>query len=288
MRFRVLGALMMVSVLVGCSGKGSVTAPTVDAPSSVATNNALRTASTVGGWDVEWPASFGQAIVHNGGAGANFTFIVWDATDYDNQVNVAQITNFIAGTFTQSVGFEVKCGRRYQRDVYKGLDGKDPRYTQSDVNNADFRAPGVFLVAPRCDEPTLPPVVTPPPVVVVPPPPPPVETRCLDHEANNYGGLLPCTFGEGGIGQDPTDPPPPPPPPPPVEPAKVLFCHVDVNVTGGKNPKTIVHEQQVGGQNGIPQTAIDAGHTAGAFHGVTTEHFYDYYGVCDGRGIGPQ
>ena len=44
-------------------------------------------------------------------------------------------------------------------------------------------------------------------------PPPSTDPRCLDPQASNYGGALPCTY-----------PPPPPPPPPPDATTVVLYA----------------------------------------------------------------
>lgn len=276
----VAAMLVVSSMLVGCSGKGSFAEPSAVqdafvAPASrpVVTSGKVSPKAIVAGAGLDFSTSqLGRVTVTNVDSVAHrFAFYVWDASDEVNQVLKARDQRTIAPgeTAVITVGFEQTCGTKYQRDVYLDIPNYDGATTSAEVNNYFYGAPGVFwqTEAGKCD--------------VTPEPPPPTrsqeEPRCENHEANNYGGYLPCTFGEGGIE-----------PPPPSEPQKFLFCHVDVNVTGGKNPKTVVHEQQVGGVNGIPLSAIQAAHNAEPFHGVTTEHFYDYYGVCDGRGIGQQ
>lgn len=269
---------------IGCNSK--LTGPTdvqqtvAAAPTRVAAASKASTKSAT--FD---PNQLGYVTVTNDtGAAQNYVFIVWDATDEVNQVNEAQAFARLAAGETRimTVGLDIRCGVRYQRDVYVGPDGST-RYTLSDLGNYPFYAVGAYWVAPSCDAPT-PPTVPTPPVVIVVEPPPPAEDVCPNLEG--VQATVPEGYEKVGQSCQPTEEHGGPGGPP--QPSNVLFCHVDVNVTGGRNPKTLVHETQVGGVNGIPQSSIDSAHNAEPFHGVTTEHFYDYYGVCDGRGIGPQ
>ncbi len=210
----------------GCShnGGGSVTAPSVGA-STVTSGTSARTKDVVY-TGVAWGSTVGQVTVTAQQSGT-YTFIVWNANDYDNQVMVAASNPAYineGASALLSVGFAESCGTRYQADVYLNLP-KQETYTLSDVANYLYAARGAFSTTVDCERvtpPTTPPVIVPPvvvvppvePPVVVPPvvppvtppvePPPPVVLLCADQTAQNYGGPLPCIYA------------PPPPPPPPV------------------------------------------------------------------------
>jgi len=260
------------------SGGSSLTAPTATAAPTTSSSTRVITPKTVASPGLDFSDQYlGQVTVTNNDTQTHtFAYYVWDATNEENQqLKDRQQAVILPGqSFTFQLAFQQDCGAKYQRDVYRDIQNYPGATTESEVRNYFFGAAGVYWQSEvgKCDTPTI------PPPVIVPPPAP----TCQDREANNFGGLLPCTYGEGVIIVEE----------PPVDvvtpPQNFLFCHVAVNVTGGKNPKTIVHETQVGGLNGIPLTAITNAHSIGVPHGVTTEHLYDYYGVCDGRGIGPQ
>jgi len=276
-------ALGLLTAACSHSNEGAFapSAPTVTARTAASTQAQYGTKTVVSpGLDFSDTYLGLVTVTNNDSTAHRFAFYVWDATNETNQQLKARDEKTIAPgqSATISIAFQQYCGAKYQRDVYRDIQNYQGATTEAEVQNYFFGAAGAYWQSEvgTCDAPTV------PPVVVTPPPPP---ATCENPEANNFHGLLPCTFGEGVII---VEDPPVDVVVPPTEPQKFLFCHVDVNVTGGKNPKTIVHEQQVGGLNGIPLSSITNAHSVGAPHGVTTEHLYDYYGVCDGRGIGQQ
>lgn len=181
-------SLIACVLMAACSGK-SMVAPSdtpVSVPVAGVSSNRLQTTSVKPSTSgVVFDALLGKVTITNtGDTSRKFTYIIWNANDLVNQVQqVAQSAQIPAGETREiSVAFPETCGARYQRDVYLDLPGDGP-YTMSDVGNYFFAAPGVMVVEGAC---------APPPVV----PPPPA--RCQDREANNYTGLLPCQYGEGG------------------------------------------------------------------------------------------
>jgi hypothetical protein len=179
-----------VMCLSACSSTS--TAPSIKVPALSTTAKATTKSSPSVNGVVFDPAQLGHVTINNTSDTTDrFTFIVWNATDPVNQVNVAQSTASIdaGGTKDITVGFPETCGTKYQRDVYLNLPDNTGKYTLSDVGNYLFAAPGIFWVEASCD---IPPVVPTPPVLL-----------CQDREANNYHGPLPCTFGEGN--QPPVD-----------------------------------------------------------------------------------
>jgi len=275
MKRTMLVAAVGVGLMVGgCSRSGgSVMAPTATlAPAASSTRMTTKTVASPG-LDFS-DAYLGMVTITNNDTAAHrFAYYVWDASNEGNQLLKARIEQAIAPgkTATLTLAFEQVCGAKYQRDVYRDIPNYVGATSESETRNYLFGAAGAYWQSEvgRCDTPTVPPVI-------VPPPPP----TCQDHEANNFGGLLPCTFGEGVIVVE--DPPVDViDPPPPSGPSTFLFCHVEYNVGHGRGNEgviTFVHEVQLN----IPLLAITNGHSDPAHHS------YDYYGTCDGRGIGGQ
>jgi len=192
--------LTLVSILLAaaCSSR-TPAGPSADLATSSIDVNALPPGVTSGSgivWGDQNKAGFGSVTITNTtGKTATFWFIAWKANDLVNQVNVAQIDRTLGPgqTATLTLAFAEQCDGRYQRDVYLDLPAKPAgtKYGFSDVGNYFYASPGFFYFATKCGAPP----VTPP---VIPPPPPPPPT-CQDRTAINFGGLLPCIFGEGGI-----------------------------------------------------------------------------------------
>ncbi len=213
-------------------------------------------------WD---PKVYGRVTVTNGSTPCDFLFVVWNANDYDNQINLAEAGHAFAPneTFTLTLNYAITCGTRYQRDLYVGVKPSPAgqnRYTESDLRNYMYAASGVFAYGPACDAPPPPP---PPTIVTHVDDPPP--SLCEDELANNLGESLPCTY-------DSHDHNPPP---------SVLWCHV-----------ADLHSGVVENTLSIPQSAIDGGHVGhnGSSTDVGYPHAnwqdeYDYPGTCDGRSL---
>lgn len=272
-------------------------------------------------WD---PAVYGRVTVRNGATPCDYVFIVWDATVYENQINLAEVGHTYAAneTFTLTLNYQINCGRRYQRDLYAGVkpSAADPlgrlanRYTESDLRNYFEQASGIFAFGPACDAPPPPPVI---------PPPPPGRNGdpvCTVPSATNFLGPLPCVFAppppvdvcpnlegiqptvpvgrhlSGGICV--LDAPPPPP----------LVC-LDATATnfGGALPCVYpppppppalwchvadVHSEITENTQSLPPEAIQNGHvgpdglpTDSGYPHPNWRHELDYPGTCDGRSL---
>lgn len=184
--------IVLAALAAGCSGSasGPTGAPSFVAPSAsgggISTPALVTNVTTVtvpctnqdapGGGRPDWSGmafdrtQLGHVDVFNQSKCTNdMSFIVWKVLPNGQQVNVAQFSH----TFKPQERYPMtvalgECGATYQRDVIFGRSGKNAAgqpinpYTQSDIANDLFYAPGVFWTTPAC-------VIVPP--VFVPPPP---------------------------------------------------------------------------------------------------------------------
>ncbi len=216
---------------------------------------------------VVWDSTiYGKVTVTNGATPCDYLFIVWDATVYENQINLAEVGHTYAPgeTFALTLNYPIGCGKRYQRDLYVGVKPTNPqftnRYTESDLRNYMYAASGIFAFGPSCTTPPPPPPPPPPTTRGIDPPPP---TLCLDPTATNVGGSLPCVY--------------PPPPPPPTG----LWCHVAAVPSGiTENTQSLPAEAIQNGHVGPGGLPTDAGYPH-----PNWRHPLDYPGTCDGRSL---
>lgn len=201
------------------------------------------------------PTQLGTATITNTSRCINdFTFVVWNASDINNQVNAGQSTVRLAPGQTSVINVAPRGGvwgdcTVYQRDVYFGVvtsPGADRLLWEApNTQNAIFYATGVLWTT-SCVPGGTPNEPTPNPFPPTPTPPPPSDPPV----------------------DPPTDPPSEPPcppdegPNPPPSPLTV-FCHVPPGNPG--NAQTLT----------IPLTAILNGHIP--------QHSLDHFGACTGN-----